>query len=153
MNENHPLGTVALGPPPVDDLSFMGYMAFRMQVVRIFLNRIFEITLSDIDRDIAFAASLDAVEELASNETQTWDVLANAAKWQPIQDWTHGLDRLFKKRDGSDHDQLRLGAKVFGIERAAMSESDIVTRMEWYKRRIAKDFERSVVSRVEDRSI
>lgn len=102
---------------------------------RLFINRWFEIMLADMDKDLERMDDLDFLNQLIVR-----------ARWSKQVDLlTAGHDTM--KRYGTPQGELELVAQIFGDQlglAAGAIPPDVAGRLEWYKKRIAAEYERQV---------
>jgi very-short-patch-repair endonuclease len=104
-----------------------------LHVYRTFVKKWFELTLQRCDQDIARLAALD-----------DWDQLALRARWEKEIDLLLAAFSSMQKYD-SEEGKFELIAQVFGDQLGFSAQSmptDINQRLDWYKQRVASEYER-----------
>jgi very-short-patch-repair endonuclease len=107
-----------------------------LRIYRVMLEKMQEFRLRDIDEHIATISNMDP-----------WDSTLVSAKWSKMIDLLFEVDRIFEKRYSDKRGELRLIEEVYGDQLNLpdrMLPSDVTQRLEWYQKRVAKDFERGV---------
>jgi very-short-patch-repair endonuclease len=115
-----------------------------LDIYRALIKRYFELTLDEIDKDIASAATMVTGPSLES--------LTARAKWWKKIDLMMETDRLFDSRYSNPRGELRLVEEVFGEQLGlapTLLPDDVEKRLEWYKRRLSADYGREVRERIE----
>jgi very-short-patch-repair endonuclease len=105
-------------------------------IFRAAIEKLDSLILEELDRDAAKLASVDL-----------FDALVIRAKWQKRIDYIFQANRLFGKRYGNPRGELRLVEERFGDQigiAPRLTANDVKGRLEWYKRRVAKDFARTI---------
>jgi very-short-patch-repair endonuclease len=131
--------------PPAERPGSNTSFKYLLMIDQAIIKRIFELMMEEMDRAVA-----DTKDENAN----ALNLAKHVAKWRKMQEWVLSLHQIFEKRYGKELDMLRLVAEVYDLDTGnVLQADDISKRLEWYKKRLAKDFERSVVGRVETHAV
>jgi very-short-patch-repair endonuclease len=115
-----------------------------LSLYRAFAKRWFELMLDRCDRDIAKLGELDVYEQLALR-----------ARWEKEIDLLLAAYSSMKKYD-TERGKFELFAQVFGDQFGLPAQTlpiDIEQRLDWYKKRVATEYERSLKHEVNLHSI
>ena len=96
-----------------------------------------------------------AKDEERLNELRVWDEVVIRARWSKFIDLIFAVDNAMKRYDTTEG-ELDLISQVFGEQLglpAATMAADLKTRLEWYKTRIAKQYEKEVKSAINKHSV
>jgi very-short-patch-repair endonuclease len=110
-----------------------------LKLYRGFVKKWFELMLERCDQDVARLAALDV-----------WDQFALRARWEKEIDLLLAAYSAIKKYD-SEAGKFELIAQVFGDQFGLPAQSmpaDINQRLDWYKKRVAARYERTLKSDV-----
>jgi very-short-patch-repair endonuclease len=115
-----------------------------LKLYRAFVKRWFELMLERCDKDLARLGELDL-----------YDQLALRARWEKEVDLLLAAFSSMRKYD-SEKGKFELIAQVFGDQFGLPAQSlpgDIEQRIDWYKKRVATEYERSLKREVNVHSI
>jgi len=119
-----------------------------LEIYHALIKRYFELTLESVEKDIAIAADID--------QRPTIESVTARAKWSKKIDLMFEADDLFNRRYSGPKGELQLVQEVFGEQLGLdpfLMADDIEKRLEWYKRRIAADYARTVKDRIENHRV
>jgi len=116
------------------------------------LDRLDDFRREEIQKDIKLAqkAELDPTGEALLQS------LIKRAKWSKLVDMACELNKLFEKRYADGRGELMLLQEVFGDQLGMppmLNAKDVKQRLEWYKRRLGKEFERRIDQRIFDKTV
>ena len=106
-----------------------------LELYRLFVKRWFELMLERCDRDIARLGELDLFDQLALR-----------ARWEKEIELLLAANSSMEKYD-SEKGKVELIAQMFGDQLGLPAQSlplDIEQRLDWYKKRVATEYERSL---------
>jgi hypothetical protein len=129
----------AIEPPPPAGLP--NWTA--IEITKAFLKRWSEIQLEEMQKDVEFARNAEGSED----PDASFDSLIKRAKWKKIQEMIFEVDKIFQKRYGNKRGELLLIYEMFGDQLSLppmLNSDDVKRRLDWYKRRLGRDFERRV---------
>jgi len=104
-------------------------------IFRAVINRLFELTIEEIDRDLAKV-----------NTLELFDQLVVRARWTKMVDLLLAASRSIDKYK-TPKGELEVMAQVFGSQLGFPAQTfpaDVGARLEWYKKRVAKEYEERV---------
>jgi very-short-patch-repair endonuclease len=119
-----------------------------LAIYHALLKRYFELTLESMEKDMAIASDFDDGPSLES--------LTARAKWWKKIDLIFETDKLFDRRYSGPKGELQLVQEIFGEQLGIdplLLADDIEKRLDWYKRRIAADYARTVKERIDNHSV
>ena len=106
-----------------------------LEIIDAYVKRVAELTREDIQRDLAKFGTIDAFDQCYLR-----------AYWKKYIDWLLYIHNIHKKTDDVE-ERMRLIEEQFGDQLGLPSSGikpDVNARLDWLKRRVAKDFEREL---------
>jgi very-short-patch-repair endonuclease len=137
----------AIEPPPAGLPNWAA-----IEITKAFLKRWSELQLEEIQKDEEFARNA----EVSEDPNALLDSLIRRAKWKKIQEMTFEVNKIFEKRYGDKRGELTLIYEMFGDQLSLppmLNSDDVKQRLDWYKRRLGRDFERRVNRYLFDKSV
>jgi very-short-patch-repair endonuclease len=123
-----------------------------IEVTKAFLKRWSELQLEEMQNDAEFARN----SEVSEDPNTRLDSIIKRAKWKKIQDMIFEVNKIFEKRYGYKRGELILIYEMFGDQLSLppmLNSDDVKQRLDWYKRRLGRDFERRVNQYLFDKSV
>lgn len=90
------------------------------------------------------------------DEMTVWERALAQGRWLKMIDLLFEVEKVFKRRYGDKRGELRLIQECFGDELNipdTVLPSDVNQRLEWYQRRVARDFKQRVQGEIENHQV